>query len=73
MTSLLKPNQTALAFFNNFSLFGKVLKEERIQTTRLDDIDEIGDLHFVKLDVQGSDLNILKMVSKSSQIAWLYN
>ena len=60
MTSLLKPNQTALAFFNNFSLFGKVLREERIQTTRLDDIDEIGDLHFVKMDVQGSELNILK-------------
>ena len=37
-----------------------VLREERIQTTRLDDIDEIGDLHFVKMDVQGSELNILK-------------
>ena len=60
MTSLLKPNQTALAFFNNFSLFGKVLKEKRVQTTRLDDIDKIGDLHFVKMDVQGSELNILK-------------
>ena len=53
MISLLKPTQSALAFFNNFSLFGKVLREERIQTTRLDDIDEISDLHFVKLDVQG--------------------
>ena len=37
-----------------------MLKEERIQTTRLDVIDEIGDLHFVKLDVQGLELNILK-------------
>ena len=37
-----------------------MLREERIQTTRLDDIDEIGDLHFVKMDVQGSELNILK-------------
>jgi FkbM family methyltransferase len=60
ITSLFKPHQSALAFFNNFSSFGKVVKQQRIQTARLDVIDEIGDLHFIKLDVQGSELNVLK-------------
>jgi hypothetical protein len=60
MTPLLKPHQSALAFFHNFSSFGKVVQQQRIQTARLDVIDEIGDLHFIKLDVQGSELNVLK-------------
>ena len=47
MTPLLKPHQSALAFFHNFSSFGKVVQQQRIQTARLDVIDEIGDLHFI--------------------------
>ena len=57
MTSRRKPDQNTLAFFNNFASFEKILRRERIQTTRLDGIDEIGDLHFVKLDVQGLALS----------------
>jgi len=60
MTPLLKPHQSVLAFFHNFSSFGKVVQQQRLQTARLDVIDEIGDLHFIKPDVQGSELNVLK-------------
>ena len=60
MTSLLKPNKEVLSFFNGFSKFGHVLRTKQIQTKKLDDIDDIDNLHFVKLDVQGSELIVLE-------------
>lgn len=60
MTSLFKPDPRALAFFNGFTEFGKIHSEERIQTTRLDDVKSLPPIDFIKMDVQGSELTILQ-------------
>ena len=43
--------------FNDQGL-GEVIGEEKIDTKRLDDISEIKDIDFLKIDVQGSELTI---------------
>jgi len=60
MTSLYKPKAAALAFFNNFQNFGHVLAVEQVQTTRLDDIQGLPRLDFVKMDVQGAELVVMQ-------------
>ena len=64
MTSIFKPKAEALNFFNGFSEFGKVERIEKIQTTKLDSIDNLNAPDFVKMDVQGAELGILKNGSK---------
>jgi hypothetical protein len=56
MSSLYRPNPHALAFFNGFSNFGKVFSVEDVQTVRLDDVEMLEDLDFIKLDIQGAEL-----------------
>jgi FkbM family methyltransferase len=58
MASLLLPDQNVLSHFEGFSEWGKVIAEHPVQTRRLDDISEIVDLDFLKIDVQGSELSI---------------
>ena len=60
MTSIFKPKVDALNFFNGFSHFGKVESIEEIQTTKLDSIDNLKLPDFLKMDVQGAELEILK-------------
>ena len=67
MTSLFKPKIEALNFFNGFSEFGKVDKIEEIQTTKLDSVDNLKAIDFLKMDVQGAELGILKNGSKKLQ------
>lgn len=59
MTSLLKPDLTALKFFNGFEHFGKIHKTEQIQTKRLDDVEGIHAIDMLKMDIQGSELSVL--------------
>ena len=60
MTSLLKPNEKVLNFFNGFANFGKVEKIEKIKTEKLDSINNLPLIDFAKLDIQGSELTVLK-------------
>lgn len=60
MTSLLKPDPRALALFPMFAEWGTVVREEPIQTHRLDDIAEVEHLDFLKIDVQGSELSVFR-------------
>jgi hypothetical protein len=60
MTSLYKPRKDTLAFFNGFTQFGQVLDVEEIQTSRLDDLDAVPQLDFIKMDTQGAELEILR-------------
>jgi FkbM family methyltransferase len=60
MTSLLKPNATALQFFNGFPLFGQIHETRPVQTTRLDDVAELPAIDFLKLDIQGAELTVLE-------------
>ena len=58
MTSLLEPDPQQLALFNLFPIFGTVLEERNIDTVRLDDLKEISELDFLKIDIQGSELTV---------------
>ena len=58
MTSLLEPDPRQLALFNLFPNFGTILEEWKIDTIRLDDIKEISELDFLKIDIQGSELTV---------------
>ena len=60
MTSLFKPKEDALNFFNGFKEFGKVEKTEQVQTRRLDSISNLALLDFIKLDIQGAELTVLQ-------------
>jgi FkbM family methyltransferase len=60
MTSLLAPDPDHLAIFNEFSKMGEVEQEIRISTRRLDDIDEIQDVDFLKIDIQGAELDVFR-------------
>lgn len=60
MTSLFKPKTAALLFFNGFSSFGEVQNIEEVQTTRLDDVDGIAPPDFLKMDIQGAELGVIK-------------
>jgi FkbM family methyltransferase len=60
MTSLFKPNEKVLDFFNGFSKFGKIEKIEKIKTEKLDNISQLPFIDFAKLDIQGSELTVLK-------------
>lgn len=60
MTSLLKPNATALQFFNGFSHYGRIYESRRVQTTRLDDVEGLADIDFLKLDIQGAELTVME-------------
>jgi FkbM family methyltransferase len=59
-TSLLEPDPDALAFFNTFPILGRVVAKASTATRRLDDIDELPQIDFLKMDVQGSELAILQ-------------
>ena len=58
MTSLLEPDVQRLKLFNLFDKFGEVIKTIKTETIRLDDVNEIENLDFLKIDVQGSELMI---------------
>ena len=60
MTSLFKPNEKVLNFFNSFSYFGEISEIKKIKTTKLNDIEKLPLIDFAKLDIQGSELTVLK-------------
>lgn len=60
MTSLFRPSADHLAFFNGFERLGQVEREQAVNTTRLDDVEGLPDLDFVKMDIQGGELAALR-------------
>lgn len=60
MSSLLKPKVSALAFFNGFTEFGTVEGTATVDTRRLDDIPGLRPLDFLKMDIQGGELTVMK-------------
>jgi FkbM family methyltransferase len=60
MTSLLRPDPGHLALFNEFLQLGHIEQKICVQTHRLDDIDAIAHVDFLKIDVQGSELDVFK-------------
>jgi FkbM family methyltransferase len=64
MTSLLEPNMAVLGAFHGFDQWGKVIGREEIETVRLDDVAEISDLDFLKIDIQGGELEVFRNGTK---------
>jgi FkbM family methyltransferase len=60
MTSTLKPNTPLLAQFQGYPLWGKVKQVEVIDTVRLDDVDEVDCIDWLKIDIQGGELTVFK-------------
>lgn len=60
MASLLAPDAATLEVFGTLRHWGEVTGRVPVRTRRLDDIDEIERLDFLKMDVQGSELAVLR-------------
>ena len=60
MSSILKPSEKRLRFFNGFPLFGKIHREISVKSRRLDDIGGLGPIDFLKMDIQGAELVALE-------------
>ncbi len=58
-SSLYEPNTELLAKFQNLENLTQVVRKESIQTHRLDDLPEAQDADFLKLDVQGAEVDVL--------------
>ncbi|MBI5791194.1 MAG: FkbM family methyltransferase [Rhodocyclales bacterium] len=58
--SLFEPDTPLLEKFANLAEVVTPEAQIRVATTRLDDIADLGDIDFFKIDVQGSELNIFR-------------
>lgn len=58
--SLYAPNTPLLEKFQNLAEVATLIATHPINTTRLDDLDEITDVDFFKIDVQGSELSVFQ-------------
>jgi protein O-GlcNAc transferase len=58
--SLYKPNARLLQAFQNLHEAMTLVAEHPVQTKRLDDVESLGDVDFMKLDAQGAELMVLQ-------------
>ena len=56
LTSTFEPDPVVLNHFAKFSDWGRVVHKQEVETKRLDDIQEIQHLDFLKIDIQGGEL-----------------
>lgn len=57
-TSTFVPSRAALEVFSFFKKNARVVGQKRIETQRLDDITEVKDIDFLKIDIQGGELAV---------------
>jgi protein O-GlcNAc transferase len=69
--SLYEPNSRLLEKFQNLAEVVTPVATHAVDTTRLDDIAEIGDIDFIKIDVQGSELVVFENASRALSSALL--
>lgn len=60
MTSLYEPDPTSFNVFELLKPNAEVLAREKIQTKRLDDLQEITHIDFLKIDIQGGELSVFQ-------------
>lgn len=58
--SLYEPNTPVLEVFQNLAELVTPVGTHPVNTTRIDDIAEINDIDFIKIDIQGGELNVFK-------------
>lgn len=59
-TSTFLPSAAALDVFSFFKNNARVISQTPLKTQRLDDISEINDIDFIKIDIQGGELSVFK-------------
>ncbi len=64
MTSLLKPNDAMARMFYGYSVWSEIVREEEIDTVRLDNVAEVADADLLKLDIQGGELMALQNATR---------
>jgi FkbM family methyltransferase len=57
-TSLLEPNIKTFDFLGRYHRAGRVLERIEMPTKRLDDIDGLGQVDFLKIDIQGGEVDV---------------
>ncbi len=60
MASLLEPNSDLLSYFHGFPEWGEVQGRFPIPTVRLDDVLEIQNMDYLKIDIQGAELEVFR-------------
>lgn len=60
MSSNLEPNSEFLSLFQAYPSWSEILDISTVQTHRLDDIPQARNCDYIKIDVQGSELDIFK-------------
>ena len=60
LASLLEPDPVTIELFDVYKRLAVVTQRIPIQTRRLDDIDEVTQIDFLKIDAQGSELSVFK-------------
>lgn len=63
-SSLYEPNTALLAKFQNLENLTQVVKKGRLATHRLDDLPEAAGADFLKLDVQGAEVDVMNGADK---------
>ena len=63
-SSLYEPNSGLLAKFQNLENLTRVVRTEPMPTRRLDDLPEAAGADFLKLDVQGAELDVMNGAEK---------
>jgi FkbM family methyltransferase len=64
-SSLYEPNMPLLAHFHLLEDACRVVDREDMRTTRLDEVPEIEDVDFLKLDVQGAEADVLRGAART--------
>jgi len=60
MTSLLEQNADLYDYMHGVSDWGKVQKHVSIPTVRMDDVEEIKNIDYLKIDIQGGELEVFR-------------
>lgn len=60
MTSTLKPNFALLNHFHGYPQWAEVVGTETVLTVRLDDLEEVGSIDWLKIDIQGGELRVFE-------------
>ena len=67
--SLYRPNRRLMSQFMNLYELCQVVAEHAVPTLRLDDLYDLGHVDYIKIDVQGAELDVFKGASKALSTA----
>jgi FkbM family methyltransferase len=63
-SSLYEPNRRLVDLFNSLGEVMRPVKREKVKTTRIDDVPEIERIDYLKMDIQGAELDALRGAAK---------